>query len=112
RRPRARICGREGSPGQARPGAAGRQATSAPVCTAPPARYGRGMESPPASRRAVLGAGASLLAASQAQARPRRGAPDPDVMRILERYDSFGDKASGGPGDTACGEWLEGELKA
>jgi hypothetical protein len=70
------------------------------------------MESPPASRRAVLGAGASLLAASQAQARPRRGAPDPDVMRILERYDSFGDKASGGPGDTACGEWLEGELKA
>lgn len=33
-------------------------------------------------------------------------------MRILERYDGFGDKASGGPGDNASGEWLEGELEA
>jgi hypothetical protein len=70
------------------------------------------METLTASRRTLLGAGASLLAASQAQARPRGGAPDPHVMRILERYDSFGDKASGGPGDTASGEWLEGELEA
>jgi hypothetical protein len=68
------------------------------------------MQTPPASRRAVLGAGASLLAASQAQA--RGAAPDPSVMRILERYDGFGDKASGGPGDNASGEWLEGELEA
>lgn len=33
-------------------------------------------------------------------------------MRILERYAGFGDKAAGGPGDVACGEWIEGELKA
>ncbi|MDP1631211.1 MAG: hypothetical protein Q8L66_07310 [Caulobacter sp.] len=29
---------------------------------------------------------------------------------VLERYYGFGDKASGGPGDRASGEWLEGEL--
>jgi hypothetical protein len=38
--------------------------------------------------------------------RHRRGEAD------RERYQSFGDKASGGPGDTASGEWIEGELKA
>lgn len=29
---------------------------------------------------------------------------------VLERYAGFGDKAAGGPGDNACGAWLEGEL--
>ena len=63
-----------------------------------------------ASRRAVLGASASLLAASPAAA---RALPDEaEAQRILERYQSFGDKASGGPGDTASGDWLEGELRA
>ncbi|WP_397402622.1 hypothetical protein [Phenylobacterium sp.] len=63
-----------------------------------------------ASRRAVLGASASLLAASPAGA---KALPDEaEAHRILERYQSFGDKASGGPGDTASGNWLEGELKA
>jgi hypothetical protein len=30
----------------------------------------------------------------------------------LARYTGFGIKASGGPGDTAAGEWIEGELRA
>lgn len=29
---------------------------------------------------------------------------------VLERYFGFGDKASGGPGDTGTGDWLEAEL--
>lgn len=33
------------------------------------------------------------------------------VDRDLHRYIGFGTKASGGPGDNACGEWLESELK-
>lgn len=63
-----------------------------------------------ASRRAVLGASASMLAMSPAAA---KALPDEaEAQRILERYQSFGDKTSGGPGDTASGEWLEGELGA
>lgn len=64
-----------------------------------------------ASRRAVLGAGATLLAASAAQGAEGRSA-EAEAQRILERYQGFGDKASGGPGDDACGAWLEDELKA
>ena len=61
-----------------------------------------------ASRRAVLGAPAALVAASAAGATaPRR---EVEAQRILERYHSFGDKAAGGVGDTASGAWLEGEL--
>ena len=68
---------------------------------------------PTASRRAVL-AGAGLVAAAPAAAQaPRTAAADTtEVQRILERYPGFGGKASGGPGDTASGAWLEGELKA
>lgn len=62
-----------------------------------------------ASRRALLGAGAFALAAP-AWAAPTKA--EMDAQTILERYAAFGDKASGGPGDTACGAWLEGELKA
>ncbi len=61
-----------------------------------------------ASRRAVLGVSASLLATGPVVAAGQ--ADDAEVMRILERYHSFGDKAAGGPGDTASGAWLEGEL--
>lgn len=66
-----------------------------------------------ASRRAVLGVGATLLAAAPALGAPvkSRGS-ETGAMRILERYAGFGDKAAGGPGDIACGEWIEGELKA
>lgn len=66
-----------------------------------------------ASRRAVLGAGATLLAAAPAASAPARAAgSEADAMRILERYAGFGDKAAGGAGDNACGAWIEGELKA
>ena len=61
-----------------------------------------------ASRRAVLGVSASLLAAGPVVAAGR--ADDAEALRILERYQGFGDKAAGGPGDTASGAWLEGEL--
>ncbi len=61
-----------------------------------------------ASRRAVLGAPAVLFAASAAGA--ETPGSDAEAQRILERYQAFGDKAAGGPGDTASGEWLEGEL--
>lgn len=63
-----------------------------------------------ASRRAVLGASATLLAAGPVGA--ANWADEAEAQRVLERYQSFGDKASGGPGDKASGEWLEGELQA
>ncbi|PZQ58386.1 MAG: hypothetical protein DI570_17925 [Phenylobacterium zucineum] len=65
-----------------------------------------------ASRRAVLGVGAAMAAAPAVAAVPPRPADEAAARAVLERYHAFGDKASGGPGDTACGEWLEGELKA
>ncbi len=68
-----------------------------------------------ASRRAVIGASASVLAAGPSRAavqtRPDKGsAAVAEAKAILERYQSFGDKAAGGPGDEAFGAWLEGEL--
>ena len=63
-----------------------------------------------ASRRTVLGVSASLLATGPANAATR--SDEADAQRLLERYHAFGDKASGGPGDTASGEWLEGELRS
>lgn len=66
-----------------------------------------------ASRRAILGAGATLLAAAPAASAPARAAgSEADAMRILERYAGFGDKAAGGAGDNACGAWVEDELRA
>lgn len=63
-----------------------------------------------ASRRAVLGVSASLLAAGPSAAANRT---DEDAARrVLDRYQAFGDKASGGAGDTACGVWLEAQLCA
>jgi hypothetical protein len=69
---------------------------------------------PTASRRAVLGAGATMIAAAPAAAAQPKAlaAETAEAERILERYQGFGIKASGGPGDAASGEWLEGELKA
>ncbi|WP_293902943.1 hypothetical protein [Phenylobacterium sp.] len=67
---------------------------------------------PTASRRAVLGAGASLIAAGSAAAAAPGGSAEAEARRILERYQGFGDKASGGPGDEASGAWIEGELKS
>ena len=59
-----------------------------------------------------------LTASAVAAAAPARatGASESDpfaatrLQQALERYASFGDKASGGPGDDACGHWLEAEL--
>jgi hypothetical protein len=66
-----------------------------------------------ASRRAVLGVGATLLAVGSAAGAPARaGGSEGETLRVLERFHGFGDKAAGGPGDTASGAWLEGELKA
>lgn len=65
-----------------------------------------------ASRRAVLAAGAMVGAASGANAAPMSDTQVSEAQQVLERYQAFGIKASGGPGDTASGEWLEGELKA
>jgi len=70
-----------------------------------------------ASRRDLLvGAGVLVAgaagAASVAKAAPAVVAkPDPAWLQaVLERFAGFGVKASGGPGDTASGAWLEGEL--
>jgi hypothetical protein len=67
-----------------------------------------------ASRRAVLSAGALVVgapAAARAAPTSNPASATAEAKRITERYQSFGDKASGGPGDTASGAWLEGELK-
>ncbi|RAK66303.1 hypothetical protein [Phenylobacterium kunshanense] len=52
-----------------------------------------------------MAAGPSLAVAAPA------ASAEAEAQAILERYQAFGDKASGGRGDIACGEWLEGELK-
>ncbi len=74
-----------------------------------------------ASRRTIL-SGAGLLgllagapeAAQAADAGTLTAAADADaawLQAVLERYEGFGDKASGGAGDLACGAWLEEELR-
>ena len=65
------------------------------------------------SRRGVLGAAGLVGLVASGPALAAGAGPDADaaaLQAILERYDGFGDKASGGPGDSASGEWLEGEL--
>lgn len=65
------------------------------------------------SRRAVLTSGAVLAGASSAPrpaAAAEAGFEATEATRIMERYFGFGDKASGGAGDNACGAWLEAEL--
>ncbi|HUB85991.1 MAG TPA: hypothetical protein VL971_09880, partial [Rhizomicrobium sp.] len=61
------------------------------------------------SRRQVLTT--TALAAGAASMSPSLAGISMDsVKQDLERYVGFGVKASGGPGDIACGEWLESEL--
>lgn len=63
-----------------------------------------------ASRRDIM-KGAGLLGA--AAATPALGAALSELAAVqatLERYAGFGNKASGGPGDTASGVWLEETL--
>ncbi|MFZ0267436.1 hypothetical protein [Caulobacter sp.] len=61
------------------------------------------------SRRTFLGAGAlvSLSGASAAASPP----PARTIEADLLKYVGFGEKRAGGMGDTACGEWLAGELQ-
>ncbi|MGZ6019728.1 MAG: hypothetical protein ACXWKO_13755 [Phenylobacterium sp.] len=64
------------------------------------------------SRRGLLG-GAGLLGLAAGTPAAAAGAQAPAeaaLQATLERYHGFGVKASGGPGDRACGAWLEGEL--
>ncbi len=61
------------------------------------------------SRRSFLGAGALIPLAAATQI----DGPAPTAETIgadLLRYVGHGEKRAGGPGDTACGEWLAGEL--
>ena len=68
------------------------------------------------SRRGLLG-GAGLIGLAAGGNAPRRRRRRPSaaahpaaLQATLERYAAFGDKASGGAGDIACGTWLEAEL--
>lgn len=61
----------------------------------------------PPSRRAVLGAGGLLTMAGAADALP---ISERSIEADLKRYVAFGEKRAGGPGDTACGDWLAQEL--
>ncbi|MBX3477736.1 MAG: hypothetical protein KF910_09015 [Brevundimonas sp.] len=71
---------------------------------------GRGFGGFGPSRRGVLFAGA---AGGLAVAPPEAPALDDGWHQaVLERYFEHGDKASGGPGDTAVGAWLDSELTA
>ena len=65
-----------------------------------------------ASRRGlILGAGALAAAAPAAKAAAGDGSLDAAWCQgVLERFAEFGVKASGGPGDTASGAWLEDDL--
>lgn len=68
-------------------------------------------------RRVFLGAGALLsLATGVPAARATQPTGNsasmnsPSIEADLLRYVGYGEKRAGGPGDTACGEWLAGEL--
>jgi len=66
-----------------------------------------------ASRRGFI-RGTSLLslaAATSAAATEAQPADAAALQSMLERYAAFGDKASGGDGDTTCGLWLERSLR-
>ena len=59
--------------------------------------------------------GAGMMAAggaSAGQAVAGTGASAVELQAVLERFAGFGVKASGGAGDNACGDWLEGLLSA
>jgi len=62
-----------------------------------------------ANRRTFLGAGA-LLPVGAATMTHLPSLPE-TIEADLLRYARFGSKRAGGAGDTACGEWLAGELQ-
>lgn len=65
------------------------------------------------SRRTFLGAGALLPAAAGTMGISATADVSASTIEAdLNRYVAFGIKRAGGPGDTACGAWLAGELEA
>jgi hypothetical protein len=71
------------------------------------------MDANDVSRRGVLGGGLAITAPARAAAtsEPLFEFNVAEAERILARYATYGDKASGGPGDNASGAWLESELE-
>ncbi|MBO6763870.1 hypothetical protein [Maricaulis sp.] len=67
-----------------------------------------------ATRRGFLAASAAtpFIAAAPAASADTPGDAHDSIARDLQRYIGFGNKQSGGPGDEACGAWLEEELEA
>ncbi|PIC00515.1 hypothetical protein [Caulobacter sp. X] len=61
------------------------------------------------TRRSLL---ATPLAAGVATSTAWAAQSAPSAAELLERYVAFGGKASGGPGDIACGEWMAAWLEA
>lgn len=53
----------------------------------------------------------ALLPLAGAASAAAPAAPSGSIEADLRRYTGFGVKRAGGPGDTACGEWLAGELE-
>ena len=72
-----------------------------------------GMSTMGPNRRAVLGAGAiATLAGAAAKGQAAEPSMIEDAIEAdLLTYVKFGEKRAGGPGDTACGEWLADELQ-
>lgn len=62
------------------------------------------------SRRTFLGTGAALSLGSLGSPAFAQASADEDIEADLLRYVRFGNKRAGGPGDSACGEWLAGAL--
>ena len=63
--------------------------------------------------RRTLIAGAAVLPTMQGStSRAAQAGPFSDAAfdQVFEAYHAFGDKASGGAGDNACGAWLEARL--
>jgi hypothetical protein len=68
-----------------------------------------------ASRRDLIVLAGALAATSGGAAEAAPTAPAADaawLQAVIERFAGFGVKASGGPGDTASGAWLEHDLTA
>jgi hypothetical protein len=62
------------------------------------------------SRRTFLGAGALVSLGGATAASAATPPPGGTIEADLLRYVGYGEKRAGGVGDTACGEWLAGEL--
>jgi hypothetical protein len=62
------------------------------------------------SRRTFLGAGALVSLGGAGSAAVASPPPGRAIEADLLKYVGYGEKRAGGVGDTACGEWLAGEL--